>query len=288
MPQFPALGREICSTDLTTTGGAMYITAASLTRLGAHVGWPAYFGNDSYSHFVHDLARQEGVDLSLAKVVDRPYRLVTTSIPFSGERAFVTYADPDPDDLYQHWLNSLQRSEFKHVHIGGFMLEQDLMALIRVARDKGATISMDCQDGPHLHQPCKCRDLAREVDIFMPNAREAVIVAETDDVASALDRLMQVIDVVVIKDGANGVLIGHQGAVTHVPAIQAGEVVDTTGAGDCFNAGFLYGYIVEGASLEQSGIYGNICGGLSVTGVGGATNAPTHAELMRWSAQLTS
>lgn len=282
MPEFPALGREICATELTTTGGAMFITAAALTRLGARVGWPAYFGNDSYSQFVYALAQREGIDLTLAKIVDRPYRLVTTSVPFQGERAFITYADPEPEDLHQHWLAGMARCTFKHLHLGGMMPPAKMQPLIAAARAKGATVSADCQDGPHLDKPCVCRDMLAQLDIFMPNAREAMIVTEADSVEQAARRLMEIVPLVVIKDGAKGAWLGSSDSVSHAPAVCAGTVVDTTGAGDCFNAGFLYGRVVEGAPLEVCARYGNICGGRSVTAVGGATAAPTREQLTTW------
>jgi sugar/nucleoside kinase (ribokinase family) len=282
LPQFPELGREICATSLTTTGGAMYTTAAALTRLGVNVGWAAYFGSDYYSQFVHDLALREGVDLSLAKRTDECYRLVTTSLPFQGERAFVTFADPEPPDLYDHWLESLNRCDFKHLHLGGMEKTEFTRAVIRRARERGATVSLDCSDGSHLDNPCECRELVTMADIFMPNAREALIVAEKRDLPSALKVLTELVKLVVVKDGANGCWIGQGDDVIHIPGIDPGEVIDTTGAGDCFSAGFLRGWVCENAPLATCARYGNICGGLSVTGVGGATAAPTYDEMMRW------
>ena len=116
------------------------------------------------------------------------------------------------------------------------------------------------------------------VDVFIPNAREALLVTGASAVESALQRLMEWTKIVIVKDGANGAWIGAGGKITHAPAVNAGPAVDTTGAGDCFNAGFLLGYVVEGAPLERCARYANICGGLSVTQVGGATAAPTRAE----------
>jgi len=280
--EFPSLGKEAHATKLTTTGGAMFITATALTRLGVKVGWPGYFGNDSYSRFAYEMAEREGVDLTLAKVADRPFRQVTSSIPYLGERAFLAYADPEPDELYDHWLNSMNRCEFDHIHFGGWLPHERMQPLIEKACTKGATVSSDCQDGSHLQEPCTCRDLLPQIDIFMPNAREALVVAGRDTVEEAVRQLMEWVNVVVVKDGANGAWIGHEGEIIHLPAIDAGDVVDTTGAGDCFNAGFLFGYLMEKASLEVCGRYGNICGGLSVTDIGGATAAPTHEELKSW------
>lgn len=276
LPRFPVLGEETWANKLTTTGGAMFITAVALTRLKVKVGWPAYFGNDYYSKFVHDLAQQEGVDLALAKFVDRPYQRVTTSMPLHTERAFVTYTDPEPADLHEHWLESLERCKFKHVHIGGYMPEAQLCTVIEKVRAQGATISMDAQDGDYLLDPPSCRKTLSKVDIFMPNAREAMIITETHNSKAALEALMPLVKVAVVKDGSNGAWAGHQSEVAFAPSIKIGEVVDTTGAGDCFNAGFLMGCVVSHFSLLKSLCYGNICGGYSVTGIGGATAAPTY------------
>lgn len=282
LPEFPVLGREIDCAGVTTTGGALFTTVVALHRLGAKVGWPAYFGNDYYSQSVYDFAVAEGVDLTLARRVDRPYRRVTTALPLHGERAFVTYTDPDADDLYEHWFASLRACDFRHVHLGGMDCLDKVEPLIQYVRERGATLSTDCQDGEHLQKPCKCREMIEQVDVFLPNARESLIVAEVDTIMEALRQLAQRVGQIVVKDGANGAWAADGDTITHVPPIQAGPVIDTTGAGDCFNAGFLYGYVVEHAPLETCARYGNICGGLSVTGVGGATNAPTRAELLDW------
>ncbi len=286
LPEFPMLGREVYAQGIIATGGAMFITATSLHRLGVRVGWAACFGNDYYSQYVRSLALAEGVDLSLAANVDKPYRRVTTSIPFQGERAFVTYHDPPPIDLEAHWLAAMQRCSFKHLHLGAIMSLERLTPLVGEARARGATVSMDCQDVPNLPNACTWPRLLSMVDIFMPNAREALLISGSSAVESALYRLMDWTKIVVVKDGANGAWIGTEGKIIHAPAVNAGPAVDTTGAGDCFNAGFLLGYVMEGAPLERCARYANICGGLSVTQVGGATAAPTRAELDAWLARL--
>jgi len=282
LPAFPMLGREIYSQGIIATGGAMFITATSLRRLGVRTGWAACFGNDYYSRYVRHLAEQEQIDLALATDVDAPYRRITTSIPYQGERAFLTYVDPSPIDQDAFWLDAMRRCEFKHLHIGGLMNVERLTPLVQEARAHGATISMDCQDSPNLPHICSWPHLLSLIDIFIPNAREALLVSETSAVDAALKQLMEWVEIVVVKDGANGAWLGSEGTITHVPAINAGPVADTTGAGDCFNAGFLLGYVVEKQPLAVCARYGNICGGLSVTQVGGATAAPTIDQLRDW------
>lgn len=286
LPRFPQLGCEVYGDQLTTTGGAMFITAVSLSRLQACVGWPATFGNDAYSRFVYELAQAEGVDLALARLLDRPFQRVTTAIPFQGDRAFVTYADDDPSDHHAYWQTVLRQASYRHLHFGGAMPLDELRPLVAAAREQGASVSMDCQDIPLLENPAAVREALPLVDLFIPNARETRIVAETDNLRAAIERLLPLCPLIVVKDGSNGAWIGHEGAVTCVAGIDAGPAIDTTGAGDCFNAGFLYGHVVERAPLELCARYGNICGGLSVTGIGGATTAPTRDELQHWLAKL--
>lgn len=279
LPEFPSLGRETFASSITSTGGAMYITAAAMRRLGARVGWPAQFGTDEYSRFVRELCHSEDLDLSIARVFDHPFRRITTSMPYAGERAFVTYEDPEPADQLQFWLHQVETVQYRHLHIGGLMPLPQLLPLLEAARRRGVTVSMDCQDSPQLTSPCDWRELLALVDIFMPNAREVRIITGHDHINDALRTLAEWVPVAVVKDGAHGACMATHDGVWHAPSIAVGEVVDTTGAGDCFNAGFLYGHLVEHASPLTCLQYGNICGGLSVTGVGGATHAPTRKGL---------
>ena len=282
LPRFPALGCETFADNLTTTGGAMFITAVALSRLGGRAGWIGTFGNDPYSELVYRLALEEGVDLALTRTLDHPFRRVTTSMPYEGERAFVTFADPDPEDMFDFWMAQLKSSNFRHVHLGGFVEVERLRPLAQHVHQRSATLSMDCQDGDFLSDPRACREAIGLVDFFIPNAREAMIITETDELQDAIRTLTKMIPLVVVKDGARGSWVSSRDGLFHVPPIHAGRVIDTTGAGDCFNAGFLYAYLVEQAAPHTCARYGNICGGLSVTGIGGATHAPTHTELLEW------
>lgn len=285
LPEFPSLGRECYCTNVTSTGGAMFITATALRRLGAEVGWVCNFGTDEYSRFVRELAVKEDIDLGWARTLDAPFRRISSAMPFDGDRAFITYIDPDPADYYDYWTHAVETASYKHLHLGGLMPPEYMLPLFRRARERGATISMDCQDTPQLWTKCDWKELLAAVDIFMPNAREARIITSEDDVAAAARVLRQWVSIVVIKDGARGAWVSADDRVWLTPGIEAGQVVDTTGAGDCFNAGFLYGYVTERSPYEVCARYGNICGGLSVTGVGGATAAPTHAILREWMAK---
>ncbi len=280
---FPTLGRETYSRDIISTGGAMFITATALRRLGAKVGWVCHFGTDEYSRFVRELTVAEDIDLAWARQMDAPFRRITSAIPFDGERAFLTYADPDPDDLYDHWMQAIETADYRHLHLGGLMPPEKMLPLFRRARERGATISMDCQDTPHLGGTWDWQELLAAVDVFTPNAREAKLITHHDDLEAAVQKLKDWVNVLVVKDGARGAWVADGDRVRLVPGINAGQVVDTTGAGDCFNAGFLYAYIYEEAcACDLCVRYGNICGGLSVTGVGGATAAPTYSELQTW------
>jgi sugar/nucleoside kinase (ribokinase family) len=81
---------------------------------------------------------------------------------------------------------------------------------------------------------------------------------------------------VVIKLGQQGAIAQVNGELVHVPALKV-NVLDTTGAGDIFNTGFMYGYL-RGETLERCLMYGNICGGLSTTGYG-VSNVPTAEQV---------
>jgi sugar/nucleoside kinase (ribokinase family) len=281
LDHMPVLGHETYAQNLIATGGAMFITAVALRRLGANIGWATHFGNDYYSQYIRSLALTEAIDLSVAKNLNHPYRRVTTAFALHGERAFVTFVDPDEHDMQSYWLQTISRCTFHHLHLGGLMPPDEVLPLVEKAHALGATVSMDCQDVPLLKESRAWHEIVNTTDIFMPNAREALLLTGTSDVQIALHQLGTWCDgrLVVVKDGANGAWAIHKGEVTHAPAMSISQVIDTTGAGDCFNAGFLHAYIVEHQPIDVALRYGNICGGCSVQGIGGTTTAPTYAQL---------
>ncbi len=130
-----------------------------------------------------------------------------------------------------------------------------------------------------LSNPAVRRAIAG-VDIFLPNAREARRLAGQQDLAQAMRMLAGLVPLVVVKDGAGGSYACQGDAVLHEPAI-AVRPLDTTGAGDCFNAGFVTAWL-EGRPLRECLRWGNIVGGLSTEGLGGTERRVTRQEVEGW------
>lgn len=118
---------------------------------------------------------------------------------------------------------------------------------------------MDCQSNEATLQDAGVVEAIRSVDVFAPNATEAQRLTGEGSVEEALACLAELAPLVLIKLGKDGVIARQGKQVVRSPAIKV-EVVDTTGAGDCFNAGFLYGHL-NGKPLEACLRYGNLCGG---------------------------
>lgn len=279
IPDFPALGTEVYTQRLTVVPGGCLNSVTALRRLGINVGWMGALGNDPFSRIVDDWVTQEGISRDWLAMLDAPFQRVTVALSYPHDRAFITYVDPPPDILDQA-RQAVEAGECAHLHFTGLLVKAQVPDLLRACRARGVTVSMDCQHRPDtLAQPL-VREIISLLDIFMPNAGEAVRLTETDSLDAAADALRALVPLLVIKDGANGAQAWRGGEHVHAPAIPV-EVVDTTGAGDVFNAGFLTAYR-EGRDLLTCLCWGNICGGLSSTGYGGCSAAPTRDVVERY------
>jgi len=275
-PQFPALGTEVYTQNLTVTVGGVLNTVIGLSRLGVHVGWLGQIGTDFFSRFVLETIAAEGIDDSLLVRRDAPCQRVTVAVSFPADRAFVSYVDA-ADSSVKLMLDAFDRLSFRHLHFTGFQLDPRTPELLRAARARGATVSMDCQDRPITLESPMVLEVLTQLDIFMPNALEAQRLTETTTLQDAAARLRPYVPLLVIKDGAQGAHTWQGDQHEFVPAISV-QPVDTTGAGDVFNAGFLTA-LREGKALLDCLRWGNICGGLSTLGHGGTTTAPTRAQV---------
>jgi sugar/nucleoside kinase (ribokinase family) len=281
LPEFPQLGKDIVGSDFKMTPGEAYITAVSLHRLGIHVGWATDFGNDEFSLFALKCAREEGLDESLFVKHERPLRRISAAASFPHERGFMTYYDPDPQ--LPAAIPALIKAQARIVFVPGLYTGDFLRLGKKLIHSKKMLLVMDgnSSSGNILGQEKQCKTIREAIessDIFLPNASEARRMTGEQDTHGALSKLGELCPVVVIKDGANGSYSCVKSEIMHVPAIQV-DPIDTTGAGDNFNAGFLCAWL-DGNPIEICLKWGNIVGGLSTTELGGTTRKITR-DLVR-------
>ena len=263
LPAMPALGEELFSREFDMLPGGTFNTALALHRLGLRVGWIADFGDDFFSQFVLQAARRMGLDTSLFRLHDFPLRSVSVSLSFPEDRGFVSYVDPMPGISL---LEEVQRFKPPCLLLPNLWHGEETLRLCELAHQQGTLVYMDCQSNGLTLRDAGVSEAIRAVDIFAPNSVEALTLTGEKTVEKALVCLADLAPLVVIKLGKDGAIARKRDQVLRSPAIQV-KVVDTTGAGDCFNAGFLYAYL-KGKSLEECLRYGNICGGLSTTARG--------------------
>jgi sugar/nucleoside kinase (ribokinase family) len=273
IPGFPALGTEIYTQNLTVVPGGCLNTVTALRRLGVDVGWMGAIGNDIFSRFIDDWVTQENISRDWLTHHDKPFQRVTVALSYPTDRAFVTYVSVSPD-LLDKVREAIEAEECAHLHFTGLNVDPRVPDLLRACHQRSIVVSMDCQhrtetlDSPHV------REVLSLLDMFMPNAGESMRLTGMSNVEDAAHLLRELVPLLVIKDGANGAQAWQGDQHVQAPALNV-EVVDTTGAGDAFNAGFLAAYRA-GQDLLTCLRWGNISGGLSTTGYGGCSTAPTR------------
>ena len=277
LPAFPAPGTEIYCDDVNVVPGGVLNTVVAFKRLGVKVGWLGALGEDFFSRFIREWAEQEGLDLSLVTRQAQPLRRLTVSLSLSNDRAFVTYADTPPG-VIELTRKRLADTHFRHLHFSGLVVDERMPGLLSECRASGIEVSMDCQHREQtLAQPL-VREIISQLDMFLPNAVEAQRLTGKDSLDEAATLLAELVPMLVIKDGAQGARCWWQGRCYQAPALP-GDPVDTTGAGDVFNAAFIAAHL-DGAAPEVCLRQGTVAGSLSTQGYGGCSSAPDRDALL--------
>lgn len=281
MPHMPMLGSELFLNQLSVVPGGGLNTVIALRRLGVNLGFVSELGNDFFSLFIRDRLRTEGVDLNLIDMHDQPFQRVTVALSFPHDRAFVTYYEaPKTDHLGLAW-RALDQADFHHLHFNVLILDPEVLELLAECKRRGIFVSMECQHHELTLDTPIIRQVLSQVDLFMPNCHESELLTETHSPEEALEIFATFIAFTVIKCGKNGAIAARGGERYRSAALADVTPVDTTGAGDVFNAGFLAAHI-RGLPIQTCLEWGNFCGGMSTQGIGGTTAAPTLAELEAW------
>jgi sugar/nucleoside kinase (ribokinase family) len=277
LPEPPRLGADLFSQALEIAPGGAYILTTALHRLGVRARWMARFGNDLFSQFVLKEALKEGLDQTLFTIYDQPLRSVSASFSFVHDRGFISYWDQFPE-CHPEAVIATQRPRW--VVNAPFDSLEECQALLDLIHAHGGQVYVDCQYTTLTLEVPGLVDILCRVDVFAPNQSEACQLTGEEHPAQAAARLAEFCPLVVVKAGGQGAYAQRGEQSWYAPALPV-EVVDTTGAGDSFNAGFLAG-MIRGEPIETCLRYGNICGGLSTTQRGGASAVPRMEELRKY------
>ncbi|MDG1457766.1 MAG: carbohydrate kinase family protein [Pseudoprimorskyibacter sp.] len=259
LPRMPTLGTEVFADSFGAhAGGGAFITAAHLSQLGHASFLAAMLPQAPYNDLMQSDLTTSNVDLSMcASLSNEDGPQMTVAMVSDSDRSFLTHrAGPAFPKIS---VNDIKKHDVRHIHIGEITSLIANPDIIDMAHSLGITISTDCgwDDDFDARQ---LQPFLGKIDLFLPNQTEMDELQNTcigDKLAS----------ITVVKRGDQGATLFAPGQTLNMPAFLT-EVIDTTGAGDAFNAGFLSMWL-EGASHETSLKAGNQRGALSVRTRGG-------------------
>lgn len=276
----PAFGQvEKLIDDATLTiGSSSAIFACGTARLGLRTAFIGKVGNDTFGRFMLESLNARDIDTSGVIVDDHIKTGLSVMLSRGTDRAILTYPGSIAE-LQSSDINWDIIRHARHLHLGSYFLLDKLRPyipeLFKIARQSGLSVSLDTNYDPTEKWNDYLQETLQNVDVFLPNEVELQAITGTPDSKAALQSLSH-IPVVAVKCGAQGGIAQHAQETVRAASIPV-KVVDTTGAGDSFDAGFIYGYLNNWTPTKSLQL-ASICGSLSTRGIGGTTAQPTLEE----------
>jgi sugar/nucleoside kinase (ribokinase family) len=279
-PRFGQAERLLDGADLVL-GGSGAIMACGAARLGLLVAFAGVVGDDLFGRFAREALEGRGVDTRGLAVDPRRPTGVTVVLARADDRAILTSMGTIGDLRGSLVDPDLLRSS-RHVHVSSYYLQRalqrDLPALFGEAHAAEATVSIDPNWDPSESWNGGLLELLASTDVFLPNSAEARAITGVDDVDVAAEALTERGAVVAVKFGQGGGIATDGHDLVRSESVPA-DVVDTTGAGDSFDAGFVAGRL-QGWPLGRCLQLAVACGSLSTRAAGGTAAQPTLDEAL--------
>jgi sugar/nucleoside kinase (ribokinase family) len=277
--RLPALGEEALASNFRREmGGGAAITACGLGVLGANTRVMGIVGPVEIEWF-RDRFESKDVHTGTLSSETEP-TAITVAISTDKDRVFYTYAGANTllPSLLDDANCRRQMAEARHVHFAHLVPAAILKELTQWLHQQGSTVSIDVGwDESWLHSPATLKAL-QEVDWFFPNEREAGRITGESEPRKILKWFhSHGLNRVALKLGPLGSASFLHDKIIFRPAYSV-EPIETTGAGDCFDAGFLFAWL-NGMELEESLAWGNVCGALSTRGHGGIETFPSREKV---------
>jgi len=282
LPSLPVLGQELLCQDFQTAlGSSSAICASWIAGLGAPVDFLGKVGGDTYGQFVMQELEKRGVGTGHILHDPAIHTGATLSLTYPDDRAMVTYLGSIAA-LRLGDIDLALLADYDHLHSASIFLQRglrpDLPRLFQAAKQAGLSTSLDSGWDPENRWDKDILDILPFVDFFLPNETEALHLSGEGTVEQAAAILSRYAKNVVVKLGRTGALAQTGEQVWRVPGFTV-RAIDTTGAGDSFNAGLIYARAILGRPMPAAMRFANACGAIAVTTVGGANNVPGAATV---------
>jgi sugar/nucleoside kinase (ribokinase family) len=278
----PAFGQveKLVDSALLTVGSSSAILACGAARLGLRVAFVGVCGPDPFGTFM--LAEMKSRRVDTSRVIVRPGGQTGLSVILNrgADRAILTHpglvAALSAADVTDNLLR-----QARHLHVSSYFLQSSLQTGLPALFARAHTLGLSTSLDPNWDPSRTWRgfdELLPHVDVFLPNENEAFALSRTNYLEMSLGYLAKFCRVVAIKMGARGAIASLGGETAQVPSVKV-NVVDTVGAGDSFDAGFLYGFL-NGWGLQRILQLAVACGSLSIRAPGGTAAQPVLEEAM--------
>ncbi len=250
-------------------GGSACLFASQCAKLGLKTTGAGVVGKDSFGKLVSETLKKCGVNTDYLSERDGIKTSIGISLNKGADRAILTY-DQSILAADLSLITDEMLMQTRHLHIASYYLlkklQPDIPLLLKRAKKYGLTTSLDTNWDPD-EKWILDTEILKLIDVFLPNENEIKLLSKTDDLEAAIAFFREYVPITALKLGARGAVAVTKSERVMLPAPHV-RVMDTIGAGDSFDGGFLYGYL-NGCSLEKSLEYGIICGSHNVSQRGG-------------------
>jgi sugar/nucleoside kinase (ribokinase family) len=278
MPRIPEVGEEIyCKSFSLQLGGGLPATLINLGRLGIETKIATELGNDIFSNFAKEQFEKNNVQpLNLYHGNDIPLN-ITSAVILPYDRSFISYGKGNievDDNAKEAFYQLAKGSKITMMQPGGFI------EVYKKLKNEGTKLVLDMGWDDEMSFE-KYGELLNVADYYTPNQKEAMKLTETSSPEEAAKVLEKYFDKVIVKVDKDGCIARENGKQIFVKSIDEFKAVDSTGAGDAFLSGFMYGLFYD-YPLDECVLFGNITGGKSVTAVGALSAYCSEKELLEY------
>jgi sugar/nucleoside kinase (ribokinase family) len=282
---FPEFGQveKLVQQATLTIGSSSAIFACGAARLGLRVAFIGKVGRDLFGEFMRRSLEEYGIDTSGILVDENIPTGISIILANADDRAILTYLGTIPALKYPD-LNQDIIHQARHLHVASYFIQKalrpDLSRLFAEAHAAGLSTSLDTNYDPANRWDLGTGEILEQADLFLPNAAECLGIARYSNLDMAVDHLQAKVKYLGVKLGKEGAILCHAGVQFRRKSLQV-KIADTVGAGDSFDAGFVYGYL-SGWEPERILQLAVVCGSLSTRKAGGTAAQPTFDEAARY------